>query len=97
MVINIPVLPLEGGHLPYKKGEHSKAMWEKEYLTKKMVLHRLGKHVMQLHSAFFKCIPADLYCLKVEGIPNSYSDSCKDVELGTNQMPFKGGFRLEEI
>jgi predicted NBD/HSP70 family sugar kinase len=93
MVVGKTILPIEGGHLPYKKSTFESYIG-KEYLVKsgsKRWEKHVGKAVEILVNAFQ---PEDI----VLGGGNSkllttIPEGCR---LGTNQNAFIGGFRLWE-
>jgi len=93
MVINNTIVPLEGGHLPYKKGTFESYVG-KDYLIKNGT-ERWEKHVMNCIGHFSNVFQPDDIVL---GGGNSklltvVPEGCR---LGTNQNAFKGGFRLWE-
>jgi predicted NBD/HSP70 family sugar kinase len=93
MVINNTVLPLEGGHLPYKKGTFESYVG-KEYLTKNGST-RWEKHVMNCIAHFSNVFQPDDIVLG-GGNSKLLTQIPERCRLGTNQNAFKGGFRLWE-
>lgn len=93
MVIHNTILPIEGGHLPFKKKTFEDYV-SKEYLTKSG-MKRWEKNVLKTVEYFKAAFQPDDILL---GGGNSkllttIPEGCR---LGTNENAFKGGFKLWE-
>lgn len=93
MVIHNTILPIEGGHLPFKKKTFEEYVG-KEYLTKSGS-NRWEKNVLKMVEHFRAAFQPDDILL---GGGNSkllttVPEGCR---LGTNENAFKGGFRFWE-
>lgn len=93
MVINNTVIPLEGGHLPYKKGTFESYVG-KENLVRSGT-KRWEKHVMNCIDHFANAFQPDDIVLG-GGNSKLLTEIPEGCRLGTNQNAFKGGFRLWE-
>lgn len=93
MVVHNTILPLEGGHLPYKKKTFEEYVG-KEYLTKKG-LDSWEKNVQKTIGIFKRIFqPEDI--LLGGGNSKLLTKVPEGCRLGTNQNAFKGGFKFWE-
>ena len=93
MVVHNTILPLEGGHLPYKKKTFEEYVG-KEYLTKKG-LDAWEKNVQKTIGIFKRIFqPEDI--LLGGGNSKLLTKVPEGCRLGTNQNAFKGGFKFWE-
>lgn len=93
MVVNKTIIPLEAGHLPYKKGTFENYVG-KEYLQKSGS-KKWEKHVNNCIEKFSHVFQPDDILLG-GGNSKLLSYIPEGCRLGTNQNAFKGGFRLWE-
>ena len=93
MVIHNVIVPLEGGHLPFKKKTFEEYVG-KEYLTKSGS-KRWEKNVMKTVEIFRATFQPDDILLG-GGNSKLLSQIPEGCRLGTNQNAFKGGFKFWE-
>lgn len=93
MVINNTIIPMEAGHLPYKKGTFENYVG-KEYLTKSGS-KKWEKHVNNCIEKFTHVFQPDDILLG-GGNSKLLSYVPENSRLGTNKNAFLGGFRLWE-
>ncbi|EAZ82680.1 ROK family protein [Algoriphagus machipongonensis] len=93
MVINKTIVPLEAGHLPYRKKTFEKYVG-KSYLQRKGA-KKWEKHVKRCIKKFSHVFQPDDILLG-GGNSKLLSYVPEGCRLGTNQNAFKGGFRLWE-
>ena len=93
MVIHNVIVPLEGGHLPFKKKTFEEYVG-KEYLTKSGT-KRWEKNVMKTVEIFRATFQPDDILLG-GGNSKLLSQIPEGCRLGTNQNAFKGGFKFWE-
>lgn len=93
MIVNRTIIPLEGGHLPYKKSTFESYVG-KEYLQKSGS-KRWEKHVGICIEKFAHVFQPDDILLG-GGNSKLITNVPEGCRLGTNQNAFKGGFRLWE-
>lgn len=93
MVIHNTIVPIEGGHLPFKKKTFEEYVG-KEYLAKSGS-KRWEKNVLKAVEYFRAAFQPDDILLGGGNskLLNEIPEGCR---LGTNQNAFKGGFRLWE-
>ena len=93
MVLNKTIIPIEGGHLPYKKTTFESYIG-KPYLFKNGQ-KRWEKHVHKAVEIFSDAFqPEDIVLGGGNSkLLNEVPEGCR---LGTNQNAFKGGFRIWE-
>ena len=93
MVIHNTIVPMEGGHLPFKKNTFEEYVG-KEYLAKSGS-KRWEKHVTKVIEYFRAAFqPEDI--LLGGGNSKLLSQLPEGCRLGTNQNAFKGGFKFWE-
>ena len=93
MVIHNTIVPMEGGHLPFKKNTFEEYVG-KEYLAKSGS-KRWEKHVNKVIEYFRAAFqPEDI--LLGGGNSKLLSQLPEGCRLGTNQNAFKGGFKFWE-
>ncbi|UZD23581.1 ROK family protein [Algoriphagus halophytocola] len=93
MVIHNTILPMEGGHLPFKKKTFEEYI-SKEYLAKKGPEH-WEKNVQKTIKIFRRIFQPDDILLG-GGNSKLLTEVPEDCRLGTNQNAFKGGFKFWE-
>ncbi|TFV97626.1 ROK family protein [Algoriphagus kandeliae] len=93
MVMNHTIIPIEGGHLPYKKSTFENYLG-KAYLQKNGQ-KRWEKHVRKVVEIFADALQPDDIVLG-GGNSKLLQDLPEGCRLGTNQNAFKGGFKMWE-
>jgi polyphosphate glucokinase len=87
------ILPLEGGHLPFKQGTFETHVGNEA--LKKMGRKRWTEHVYQAIAHFKRCFQPDEIVLG-GGNSKLLDEIPENCRLGSNKNAFTGGFRLWE-